>query len=166
MKSMRLPVLVLITALALFAAGEYSSRRAPGFSLADSHFQQHDPQDYKGKVLIVEFMQTTCPICMRLTDSLLTVKAKYGEKIGILSVTTLPDTYQTVDKFAAEHKVPWPILCDSGQVMMSYLKVTPANPKVNFPHLFIIDGTGTIRDDFEGAEDAATISAEIDKLLK
>ena len=45
------------------------------------------------------------------------------------------------------------MLFDSGQVMMSYLKVTPANPKVNFPHLFIIDGTGTIRDDFEGGED-------------
>jgi hypothetical protein len=50
--------------------------------------------------------------------------------------------------------------------MMSYLKVTPANPKVNFPHLFIIDGAGTIRHDIEGAEDVAVISAEIDKLLK
>jgi peroxiredoxin len=163
---MRLPVLVLITAVTLLAAGEYSNRRAPGFSLADSHFQQHDPQDFKGKVLIVEFMQTTCSICMRLTESLLQVKAKYGDKIGILSVTTLPDNYQKADQFAAEHKVTWPILFDSGQVMMSYLKVTPANPKVNFPHLFIIDGNGTIREDFEGAEDAAAISAEIDKLLK
>jgi peroxiredoxin len=163
---MKLPVLVLTTALALFAGGEFSNRRAPGFSLADSHFQQHDPQDYKGKVLIVEFMQTTCQICMRLTDSLLQVQGKYGNKIGILSITTLPDTYQTGDKFAAEHKVTWPILFDSGQVMMSYLKVTPANSRVGFPHLFIIDGTGTIRDDFEGTEDVAAISAEIDKLLK
>jgi peroxiredoxin len=163
---MKLPVLVLITALALVAAGEYSNRRAPGFSLADSHFQQHDPQDYKGKVLIVEFMQTTCPVCMRLTENLFQVKAKYGDKIAILSVTTLPDNYQTADKFAAEHKVPWPILFDSGQVMMSYLKVTPANPKVNFPHLFIIDGNGTIRYDFEGGEEAEAISAQIDKLLK
>ena len=163
---MKLPALVLIASMALFADGEYSNRRAPGFSLADSHFQQHDPQDYKGKVLIVEFMQTTCPTCMLLTESLLQVKAKYGDKIGILSITTLPDNYQTADKFAAEHKVPWPILFDSGQVMISYLKVSPANPKVNFPHLFIIDGTGTIRYDFEGAEDAATLSADIDKLLK
>ena len=163
---MKLPILVLTIVVALFAAGEYSNRRAPGFSLADSHFQQHDPQDYKGKVLIVEFMQTTCPICLRLTENLLQVKAKYGDKIGILSVTTLPDSFQTADKFAAEHRVPWPILFDSGQVMMSYLKVTPANPKVSFPHLFIIDGNGTIRYDFEGGEDVAALSAEIDKVLK
>jgi peroxiredoxin len=163
---MKLLVLVPIACMTLAGAGEYSNRRAPGFSLADSHFLQHDPQDYKGKVLIVEFMQTACPICTRLAENLLQVKAKYGDKIGILSVTTLPDNYQTADKFAAEHTIPWPILFDSGQVMMSYLKVTPANPKVNFPHLFIIDGTGTIRYDVEGADDDATISAEIDKLLK
>ena len=163
---MKLSFLIAITAITLFAGGEYSNRRAPGFSLADSHYQQHDPQDYRGKVLIVDFMQTNCPICIRLTDSLIEVKAKYGNKIGILSVVTLPDTYQAADKFAADHKVSWPILFDSGQVMMSYLKVTPANPKVNFPHLFIIDGAGTIRDDFEGAEDAGTISAEIDKVMK
>ena len=70
------------------------------------------------------------------------------------------------DKFAAEHKIPWPVLFDSGQVMMSYLKVTPANPKVNFPHLFIVDGSVMIRYDFEGAADAAELSGDIDKLLK
>jgi peroxiredoxin len=163
---MKLPGLLLVTALALFAAGELSNRRAPGFSLADSHFQQHDPQDYRGKVLIVEFMQTTCAVCTRLTESLLEVKAKYGDKIAILSITTLPDNYQTGDKFAAEHKIPWPILFDSGQVMVSYLKATPSNPTVHFPHLFIVDGNGTIQNDFEGAEDAGAISEDIDKLLK
>jgi hypothetical protein len=34
----------LTLALTLSAAGQYSNRRAPGFSLADSHFEQHDPQ--------------------------------------------------------------------------------------------------------------------------
>lgn len=163
---MKLPALILIACFTLFAAGEYSNRRAPGFSLADSHFQQHDPQDYRGKVLIVDFMQTTCAVCMRLADTLLQVKAKYGDKVAILSITTLPDNFEKADKFAAEHKIPWPVLFDAGQVMMSYLKVTPANPQVHFPHLFIIDGNGTIRNDFEGTEDAAAISADIDKLLK
>ena len=42
---MKLPVLILMACVTLFAAGEYSNRRAPGFSLADSHLQQHDPQE-------------------------------------------------------------------------------------------------------------------------
>jgi peroxiredoxin len=166
MKSMKLSALILIAAFSLLAANEYSNRRAPGFSLMDSHFQQHDPQDYRGKVVLVEFMQTTCPICTRLVEELQQVKAKYGDKIAILSIMTLPDDFQKADKFAADHKVTWPMLFDSGQVMTSYLKMTPANPTVKFPHLFIIDGAGTIRFDFEGDEDTAGIEAQIDKLIK
>lgn len=162
----KLPALLLIACFTLLGANEYSNRRAPGFSLADSHFQQHDTQDYRGKVLIIDFMQTTCPICTRLADTLVQVKAKYGDKIGIMSIVTLPDNFEKVDKFTADHKIAWPMLFDSGQVMMSYLKVTPANPKVNFPHLFIVDGNGTIRYDFEGGAEAAEISGDIDKLLK
>jgi peroxiredoxin len=163
---MRVLASILISALALFAAGDFSNRRAPGFSLADSHFQQHDPQDYRGKVVLIDFMETTCAICTQLADTLVQVKSKYGDKVAILSVLTLPDNYQTVDKFAAAHKIPWPMLLDSGQVMASYLKITPANPTVRFPHLFIVDGKGMIRSDFEGAEDIGAISGEIDRLLK
>jgi peroxiredoxin len=167
---MKLPVILLTCALTVFAAGEYSNRRAPGFSLSDSHFQQHDTQDYRGKVLIVDFIQTTCAVCQKLTDVLLRVKASYGDKIGIMSIMTLPDNYGTVDKFGTERKIPWPMLFDSGQVMMSYLKVTPANPKVEFPHMFIIDKVGTIRYDYNGYDDShlttISISEDIDKLLK
>lgn len=167
---MKTATLLLISAFTLFAANEYSNRRAPGFSLADSHFQQHDTQDYRGKVLIVDFIQTTCPICQHLTEALLRINEKYGDKVGILSVVTLPDNYQTSDKFATDRKIPWPILFDSGQVMMSYLKVTPVNPRVEFPHLFLIDGKGTIRKDYGAADEqdltAEAISAEVDELLK
>src|ERR1700679_1640721 len=110
---MKLPAIFLIAALSLLASGEYSNRRAPGFSLSDSHFQQHDTQDYRGKVLIVDFSQTTCGVCQKLTDVLLRVKTSYGDKIGIMSITTLPDNYGTVDKFVAERKIPWPVLFDA-----------------------------------------------------
>ena len=163
---MKLILLTFAAALSLFGENEFSNRRAPGFSLADSKFQQHDPQDYRGKVVIIDFMQTTCNVCMKLADELLQVKAKYGDKVAILSVTTLPDNFEKADKFASEHKIPWPVLFDSGQVMMSYLKVTPANPQVHFPHIFIVDGSGMIRYDFEGAADLRELSADIDNLLK
>ena len=163
---MKLFVLLPILALTLFAAGEYSNRRAPGFSLMDTHFQQHDPQDYHGKVILIDFMQTTCATCTVLADTLVQVRNKYGDKVVVLSIVTSPDTFQTVDKFAAEHRATWPTLFDSGQVMMSYLRLTPGNLTVHFPHLFIVDGNGTIRDDFEGSEDLAQLSAKIDPLLK
>ena len=167
---MKLPAIFLIAALSLFASGEYSNRRAPGFSLQDSHFQQHDTQDYRGKVLLIDIMLTTCPVCTQLADTLVQVKKKYGDKVAMISIVTLPDTFAEADKFVAWHGITWPIVFDSGQVIASYMEMTPANPTVHFPHLFVIDGTGMIRDDYGNADDASltlnALSAAIDPLLK
>jgi peroxiredoxin len=167
---MKIGFIALATALSLLAAGDYSNRRAPGFSLTDSHYQQHDPQDYRGKVLLIDIMATGCPYCAHLVDTLVELKAKYGDKLAIISVVTAPDNFQTGDAFAAQHGMTWPLVFDMGQMIASYLKVTPSSPGVHFPHLFVIDGSGTIRNDF-GAEDgdaltAARLSAEIDKVAK
>ncbi len=166
---MRTLISLLAVALMLPAAGQFSNRRAPGFSLADSKFQQHDPQDYRGKVLLVDIMLTTCPTCSQLADTLVQVKKKYGEKVAIISVVTLPDTFAAADQFTAQHGITWPIVFDSGQMIASYMEVTPANPQVHFPHLFVIDGQGMIRNDYEGTDDKALtadgLSAVIDRLL-
>ncbi len=166
---MRVIALVLTAALLLPAAGEHSNRRAPGFSLSDSKFHQHDTQDYRGKVLLIDIMLTTCPVCNQLADTLVQVKKKYGEKVAIISVVTLPDTFAEADKFAAWHSITWPIVFDSGQVIASYMEMTPSNPTVHFPHLFVIDGAGTIRNDYGYNDDASltpdALSAAIDRLL-
>ena len=162
---------MLLGATSLFAAGELSGRRAPGFSLMDSNFTQHDLQDYQGKIVVIDFMQTTCPVCNKVADLLVKVKDKYGDRIGVISIVTLPDNFKTADAFAAGHELNWPILFDSGQMMMSYMKMRPdGNMNVHFPHIFIVDAAGTIRNDFDGSEEAAasveSLSAQIDKLLK
>ena len=163
---MKLFAVGLIGCLSLLAANEYSNRRAPGFSLMDSKFAQHDAQDYRGKVLLVEFMQTTCQVCLHLTENLVKVEQKYGDRIGVLSITTQPDNFQTADRYAKDHRVEWPVLFDMGQVMMSYLKMTPASLTVHFPHLFIIDKQGMIRADYDNDVPADQISAEIERLVK
>jgi peroxiredoxin len=171
MKQMKVTILTLMCALGLLAAGDYSNRRAPGFSLMDSRFRQHDIQDYRGKAVVVDFMQTGCSVCNALADVLAEVITKYGDKLAILSIVTLPDNFTEADKFSARHKANWPILFDSGQVMMSYLKLQPTGDmNVHFPHLFLVDTNGIIKNDLDSAESqaltVASLSAEIDKLLK
>ena len=166
---MKTIALLLTAALLLPAAGAYSNRRAPGFSLADSKFRQHDTQDYRGKVLVIDVMLTTCPVCNQLADTLVQMKKKYGDKVEMISIVTLPDTFAEADKFTATHGLTWPIVFDSGQVIASYMGLTPSNPTMHFPHLFVIDPAGMIRNDY-GSEDEAslntiTLSAAIDALL-
>ena len=55
-------------------------------------------------------------------------------------------------------------------MIASYLEVTPSNPRVEFPHLFVIDGGGMIRSDFgESDSNSLTVdgvSAAIEKATK
>ena len=162
---------LLASAALLFASGELSGRRAPGFSLPDLHGQQHDIQDYRGKIVLLDIIQTGCPHCQMLADVLEKVVAKYGGKVAVLTFAIPQDTVATVTRFVAEHKVTTPVLFDCGQASASYLKVTPQNPTVNVPHLFVIDGQGMIRNDFAYGFDTRNIfegeglSIEIDRLL-
>jgi peroxiredoxin len=162
---------LLASAALLFASGELSGRRAPGFSLPDLHLNQHDLQDYRGKLVILDIIQTTCPHCAKLADLLEKVHDKYGDKVAVLSIALPPDTQASVAKFAAEHKMTTPLLFDCGQVSVSYLKATPQHPNADVPHLFLIDGQGTIRNDFSYAFDTRNIFegdglyVEIDRLL-
>lgn len=132
-----------------FGAGEQSNRRAPSFSLPDSSMVQHDILDYRGKVLVIEFMQTKCPSCQELTKVLETkVKPKFGDKVAVLSIVVPPDNIELVKKYVDVFKVTSPILFDSGQVAGSYTRATPQRPQMYFPHIFLIDQQGQIRNDW------------------
>jgi len=130
---------------------------------------QRDPQDYRGKVLIVDFMQVTCEHCVAFSAILEQARARYGDKIAILSIVNPPSDAKGVADYIAKHKVKSPILFDCGQVAYSYLKPTSAT--ITIPHVFLIDGDGMIRNDFAFGDKTLDIFqgkglfAEIDKLL-
>jgi peroxiredoxin len=150
-------------------AGELSGRRAPGFSLPEGPGVQRDPQDYRGKILIVDFMQVSCEHCITFSAILEQARARYGDKIAILSIVNPPSDAKGVADYIAQHKIKSPILFDCGQVAYSYLKPTSAT--ITIPHVFLIDGEGMIRNDFAFGEGTLDIFqrkglfAEIDKLL-
>lgn len=130
-----------------FAAGELSNRRAPGFSLPDSNLKQHDLQDYRGKVVVVNFMRTACPHCAAFSKILAQVGQKYGDAVQVISIVNPPDNQKTVEQYKSENELSSLILFDCGQVTASYLKITPQNPTIHVPHFFVIDVNGMIRDD-------------------
>jgi peroxiredoxin len=162
---MRKVLSFLLFGAALLAAD--ADRRAPGFSLVDAQAVEHDLADYRGKVVLLAFMQTTCPHCASFAATLQQTQKKYGEKVAVLAVVNPPDDRAKVIEFASGHKLTYPILFDSGQMAYSYVLA----PVVNFPHLYIIDPSGTIRGDyvygplarevFEGEK----LNTEIDRLL-
>jgi peroxiredoxin len=162
-----------LLAVSLSASAQTAlGRRAPGFSLPDTKLQQHDMQDYKGKIVLLDFMRTDCPKCQALTAVLEEVKAKYGDKVQVLSVVPAngADNTQTVLRYIAAQKATSPFLFDCGQMSAAYLQITPQNPQIHLPHLVVVDKAGMIRRDMtettQGGLSLQSVSATIDPLLK
>jgi peroxiredoxin len=140
---MRNVLSILLCTAALLSAQQ--ARRAPGWALTDSKLKVYDLADYRGKIVILEFMQTNCPHCSAAADTLRAVEQKYGSNVQIIAVVSARDEKDyTVASYAQGHKVDYPILFDSGQMMYSYV----LNPQIQFPHIYVIDGAGTIRFDY------------------
>src|SRR5258708_3285520 len=170
---MRFLAVLSMAAACLWASGELSNRRAPGFALPNTNYQRfYDLQDYRGKVLLIDIMQTNCPHCMLLSTTLEKVKEKYGDKVGVLSVVIPPDTPENVLDYIKKNRVTVPIVYDMGQMTISYFNAKPNQAHIAVPHLFIIDKNGMIRNDFEYTEadravfEGPRLFLEIDKLLK
>jgi peroxiredoxin len=105
----------------------------------------YDLADFRGKIVLLEFLQTDCPHCSVAADTLHQVEARYGQQIQIVGVVHAQhDNSVTVGSYITGHKVDYPILLDAGQMMYSYV----LNPQIQFPHIYVIDGAGTIRFDY------------------
>jgi peroxiredoxin len=170
---MRLIGAFFLSAVLALAAGEQAGRRAPGFALPDPEYKHfYDLQDYKGKVLLIDIMATNCPHCMVLSTTLEKVKERYGDKVAVLSVVLPPDNQQTIAKYISTNKITVPIVCDMGQMTISYLNAKPDQAHMDVPHLFIVDQAGIIRDDFAYDEKERSVFEgpglfeKIDRLLK
>jgi peroxiredoxin len=161
---MKRVLLLLCTAALLFAQ---VPKRAPGFCLVDTTGQWRDLYDYRGKVVIIEFMQTTCPHCAAFAPKLQAIHQKYAGKVQVLAIGLPPDSPQTMIEYVKGHAIPYPLLLDMGQVAGSYVRV----PNLRFPHVYLVDADGMIRGNWEEGPLAKDIfegnglMREVDKLL-
>src|SRR5438034_6442503 len=166
---MRFFCVLFLSAVGALGSGELSGRRAPSLSLPETAARQHGPLDYRGKILIVDFMQVTCEHCIKFSAILEQAKARYGDKIAVLSIVNPPSEQKGVADYIAKGKIKSPILFDCGQVSYSYLK--PTSPNIIIPHVFLIDADGMIRNDFGFGPSTMAIFegkglfTELDKML-
>jgi peroxiredoxin len=158
-------ILMLLCAAGLLFA--QAPKRAPGFCLADTTGQWRDLYDYHGKIVIIEFMQTTCPHCAAFAPKLTAITQKYAGKVQVLAIALPPDNPNSMMEYVKGHNIPYPVLLDMGQVAGSYVRV----PNLHFPHIYLVDADGMIRGTWEEGPLAKDIfegnglTREIDKLM-
>ena len=115
--------------------------------------------------------KTDCAHCQTFSKTLERVKARYGDRITVLSVVNPPDDGPRVANYVAKFKVSTPILFDVGQATTAMLKITPQNPSISLPHLLVVDANGIVQNDWPFSDDQKAIFegdglfAIIDKML-
>jgi len=125
---------------------------APGFTLKDQDGAEIDLAKLRGKIVVLELTNPDCPFAQRHAEAktMSTLADRYRGKgvmwLGVDSTSYLDAARDRT--WRSEHKLPYPVLDDhKGAVGTAYGAKTT-------PHMFIIDGSGTIV--YEGAIDDDT----------
>jgi thiol-disulfide isomerase/thioredoxin len=117
----------------------YSDETVPNFLLPDLVDESHSLQDYKGKVVLVNFWASWCPPCIYEMPELTRLKTQMaGKAFEILAINVGEKKYR-VKKFVKLINFNLPVLLDTRNDTFNNWGVK------TLPTSFLVDGTGHIR---------------------
>jgi peroxiredoxin len=171
--SMLFGIALLTSALFTVSAAE-PARPSPAFSIMRIASAPLKLSQYKGKVVALAFIYTTCPHCQHLTTSLNQVAKDYAARgVQVLECAFNDDAVQTMPEFIRQFNPAFPVGFATRASVMSYLQYTITDTRPLYvPHMIFIDRAGIIRGDFPGEspflQDGpdASIRKELDQILK
>jgi len=146
----RMRLLVLAAAAAFSLAAADIPRPAPEFTVQMPGGKDFKLSDYKGKVLVVEFLLTTCPHCQKASQGMNRVyrdlKAQGLQPIGV----AVNDMAQMlVGDYVKQFNLDFPVGYSTREPVVSFLQ-HPVMLRMQFPNLVIIDRNGQIRHQIPG----------------
>jgi peroxiredoxin len=169
MKKMMILTVVLAVA-SVAAAGVGVGEKAPDFTLMDTEGNSVSLSDFAGKIVVLEWLNPDCPYVKRhyKTGTMKNLATAYADR-DVVWLTINSTHYMDAAanaKFKADNDLPYTILVDQdGTVGHTYDAATT-------PHMYIIDGEGTlvyvgaIDDDPRGSSDAPSnyVAAALDEV--
>jgi thiol-disulfide isomerase/thioredoxin len=168
---MRTGLLLLFTAVAVFSTE--SARPSPPFTISRKAGPPLALSQYKGKVVALAFISTTCPHCQELTTILNGIAHGYSLRgVQVLECAFNDDAEQTMAGFVDRFRPPFPVGWSNRAAVMSYLQYSIIDPRPLYvPHLVFLDRSGVIRGDYPGEsaffkDSNASIRAELERMLK
>lgn len=131
--------------------------RAADFTLTDIEGQSFSLSDYRGSVVVLDFMSTRCRPCVKGMGELKAVHERYPDVI-IISIETNPScSANTLSTFKQRYGADWVFAVDTKGVARQYRVWA-------IPKIVIVDGDGFIRySPRAGATSASAISQQIEK---
>jgi thiol-disulfide isomerase/thioredoxin len=133
-----------ITAL-LFAAETNTPRKAPELAFNVSGQGQKLLSQYRGKVVALEFIFTTCPHCQAASRVMTKFQQEYGSRgFQALDIAINDNADLLVDNFVKDYQVGFPVGWTPRDQMLTFMGFSLAERFV-VPQLVIIDRKGMVR---------------------
>jgi len=165
MKTTRLVIALALAAISNgFAhAATVKPIPAPHWTLKDVNGKSVSADQFKGKVVVVDFWATWCPPCRAEMPGYVELQKKY-EKDGLVIIGMSVDAQGpgVVKTFIAKNKINYQIVMADEDVQTAF---GGAEPITSIPTTFIIDRSGQIRDRKVGSEATESFEERLVQVL-
>ncbi len=157
---------------------------APEFALTDQNGKRVSLKDYRGKLVLINFIYTNCkgtcpPLILKFKELQLDLKEEFKKQIALISISfdTEKDTPEALKKFAENQKADlslWTFMTGSqaeiDKVLQDYNVAVRKGPDGEFGHInlvVMIDKDGKMRYNFYGYDYSSEMIIEkVHEVLK
>ena len=138
-----------------------NNAKAPDFNLKDQYGVTHSLENYKGKVIFLNFWATWCPPCKKEMPDIENIYKEYGEnKKNVVILGVNSEKENEVKKFLKDKGYTFPTVIDeNSEVMRKYFIQA-------FPTSFVIDKEGNVYGYVMGGLTKEQIRQVIEEVLK
>lgn len=137
----------------------HERKPAPEFLLKDSSGKTVSLNDYRGKVVLLDFWATWCHGCQEEIPWFSEFHRRYaGQGLAVVGVSLDSDGWKVVTPFLQKAKVPYQVVLGNDAMAKTY-------GIGNMPDTFLIDRQGRIAAAYTGEVDKDDVEANIRTML-
>src|SRR3954462_13163645 len=143
-------ILASIFLCATLSASAPTPRPSPDFVVHLTPTGQVTPAQYKGKVVILALIATTCPHCQRATQVLSGLQKEYGPRgLQVMAAAFNEMSNMLVPDFIKQFQPAFPVGWSTRMDVLNYLQHS-AMEQMYVPIMVFIDRNGVIRGQYLG----------------
>ena len=160
MKKLLFLIICLVLPLSVFPQNN-QTEKLPSVVLKDLKGKTVKIEDFKGKVILLNFWATWCPPCRAEIPELIKWQTEYQSRgLQIIGITYPPTNHAKVRSFVRKNKINYPILFGSKKTKALF------DSGETMPFSVVIDREGNIKEFIEGVIFADEFDEKIKSLLE
>ncbi len=132
---------------------------APSFSVSRLNGKPFKLEDYKGKIVLIDFWATWCPPCIAEIPHYLSLKEKYKQSAFEIIGLSVDADPKTVRAFIKQHRLTYPVAMSLSEIEAAYGGIR------SIPTTIVLDKNHNVAEIITGYRDQEYFEALIKKLL-